>query len=118
MQDIESAYHEGYIPIPDTVWEVYTTKRKKFVRIGVVFVLGKDVAEAMRAHLSIKGYEPYNLAKKKAKNSFPEANPIIVSQIVTCPRCRRDLDELTIINDEIFCFYCAWNLEKLISRKT
>lgn len=79
----ESRYHKGTIPIPDTCWLVETTTKKglKFRKVGIVKVSGKLVAEEMNAHMSIKGYEPMDIAEKVAHKKFPRTNPIILTEI-------------------------------------
>jgi hypothetical protein len=75
-----SRYRKGTIPIDDTCWLVETVKDDKFVKVGVVGVFGKTVSREMDSHKSIKGYEPYDIAKKIASRKF-KVNPVIVSEI-------------------------------------
>lgn len=80
-QNSESRYHKGWIPIKDTVWKVETLKDGEFVTLGEITVKGSLVSAEMDAHQSIKGYEPYDIAQHVANEKFPNANPIIVSQV-------------------------------------
>jgi len=73
-------YFKGTIPIPDTKWKVWTIVEDKFVEVGEVYVSGKLVAEEMRSHRSIKGYEPSDIAMKIAREKF-KVNPVMVEQI-------------------------------------
>jgi len=75
---IEPKWTKGWITPPDTTWIVETTKDNDFVYVGEVFVSGAEVSKQMNEHHSIKGYMPYNLAKRKAHKKYPEANPIII----------------------------------------
>lgn len=82
MKDYSKRYHKGWKPIPNTKWLVETIRDNQFVRIGEIEVSGKEVSEAMDKHLSIKGYVPYNIALKKAREKYSEANPIIITEIL------------------------------------
>jgi len=78
----EPRYSKGNKKIPDTKWRIETIRNKiDFIILGEVFVSGKEVSKAMDEHRSIKGYMPYNIAKKKAEKKYPQANPILVIQI-------------------------------------
>lgn len=79
---MESRYRKGTKPIPDSTWRVETIKDNKFIKVGKVFVKGADVQKAMREHRSIKGYTPFDLAKKKAREKYPEANPVILTEVM------------------------------------
>jgi len=76
-------HHKGWIPIPDTRWKVLTIEKDKFVEVGEVFVSGKKVAREMDSHRSIKGYEPYDIAKQLAHQKYPKANPIVIERVET-----------------------------------
>lgn len=67
--------------ISDSTWEVETVVNGKFVKLGTVKVDGEFVRRQMIEHKSIKDFEPYDIAKTEAHKHFPNANPIIVSQI-------------------------------------
>jgi len=80
---VTNKYHKGTIPIPDSKWKVYTIAKDgiSFKYLGEIFVSGKTVSKEMDARKSIKGYEPYDIAKQIAHKKFPKANPIEVERI-------------------------------------
>jgi len=80
VQNINSRYFEGTIPIKDSRWKVWTISEDKFVEVGEVYVSGKVVLQEMRSHQSIKGYEPHDIAMKIAYQKF-KVNPVMVEQI-------------------------------------
>ena len=73
-------YWKGTKPIPDTKFRVWTIINDKFIDIGIVYVSGKVVVSEMRSHMSIKGYEPSDIAMKIAREKF-KVNPVMVEQI-------------------------------------
>jgi len=92
MEQSESKgrYHRGWLPIPDTRWKVETLENGKFVTLGEIFVSGKLIAKEMDDHRSIKGYEPYDIAKSIAREKFADrlkvkgrhlTKPIILTRI-------------------------------------
>lgn len=80
-QNVTCYFSEGTELIPDTVWKVETIVNDEFVELGTVEVSGKFVSDEMNAHLSIKGYEPSDIAQKLAEKKFPNANQIVTTRI-------------------------------------
>ena len=74
-------YRKGDNPICDKTFLVETLGKTGFVKVGTITVTGKEVGIAMDTHHSIKGYQHCNIAKRKAETKFPNANPIILTEI-------------------------------------
>ena len=72
MQERKAKYYKGTLAIPDTVWTVEAVGRLRFRKLGEVTVLGSEVAAEMHAHRSIKGYEPVDIARRKAAKQWPD----------------------------------------------
>jgi hypothetical protein len=91
MSDNEGRYYPGTQPLPDEVFLVETVdyEKQKFVALGKVRVSGGKVAAEMRAHLSIKGYEAGDIAKRIAEKRFAKQlrisshlqKPVILTRI-------------------------------------
>ena len=84
----DATYVKGTKRIPDTCFKVLTVKNDKFVKLGEITVKGSYVAKMMDEHMSIKGYEPSDLARKLAYEKFKEEledgdyiRPLIVVQV-------------------------------------
>lgn len=78
--NVKSRYYPGTPGnVPDTTWNVYTTRKNRFVKVGHFKVKGSTVEAEMDAHQSIKGYMPYDVAKKIAAERF-KCNPLIVEE--------------------------------------
>ena len=70
---------EGWLPIPDTRWKVETIVKGRFVTLGTITVKGSLIHKEMNDHLSIKGYEPFDIAHREARKKWPNANPIVIT---------------------------------------
>jgi len=123
-----SRWYSGRPPSRDgkTVYVVQTTENNKFVFVGEVTVTDLEVHEAMEAHMSIKGYEWDDIAKKKAKEKYIDINPALImpkkywiekyGEIPTakrkffryvCQRCKRIVEGIAHVSpDEDLCMGC------------
>lgn len=64
-------YRSGSKPIRDTCWQAFKVGKNGFVNVGRPFkVRGKEVAEEMDKARGIKGHEPSNIARRKARRKF------------------------------------------------
>jgi len=81
--EYKGKYSRGWKPVPDTYWmcEAISKDGISLEYLGVIKVSGKEVSREMDEHQSIKDYMPYKIAKRVAKEHFPQVNPIIVTQI-------------------------------------
>ena len=71
MQEKDSKYYKGTLAIPDTVWTVEAVGRLRFRKLGEITVRGTEVLAEMHSHRSIKGYEPVDIARRKAAKKWP-----------------------------------------------
>ena len=71
MQEKDAKYYKGTLKIPGTVWTVEAVGRLRFRKLGEVTVSGTEVQAEMNSHRSIKGYEPVDIARKKAAKQWP-----------------------------------------------
>lgn len=74
-------YRKGTIPELDVTYVLETIKDDDFVAVGIITVKGTTATEEMRKHRSICGYGHSNIARKRARSYFPEANPALVTKI-------------------------------------
>ena len=72
MQEKDAKYYKGTLPIPDTVWTVEADGRLRFRKLGEITVRGTEVLAEMHSHRSIKGYEPIDIARRKAAEQWPD----------------------------------------------
>lgn len=74
-QVITEKYTKGWLPHPNTTWQAWTIKNEKFVNVGEPFtVTGAEVSAEMDAAHSIKGHEPCCIAKRKARELYPDSD--------------------------------------------
>ena len=71
MQEKDAKYIKSTLAVPDTVWTVEAVGRLRFRKLGEVTVKGSEVSREMDAHRSIKGYEPVDIARRKAAKQWP-----------------------------------------------
>lgn len=84
-QNIEARYWKGNYTKEqlntEKVYVVETLKNGSFVFVGTVTIKMKEAYEKMDATMNIKDNMPFDIAKKRARVKFPDANPLLLKPI-------------------------------------
>ena len=72
MQETESRYHPGWIPIPTSYWRVERVFPTSFRTVAYIRVPGAVVGREMDEARSIHHHEPYDVARRIAQSRFPD----------------------------------------------